>query len=1179
MKFMKFSIPFFLLLLGIQSAFAQSQSPLDVTLRYLEQNKKSLNLTAEDISDWVITDQYTSKHNGVTHIYMVQQYQGIKIHNAMITSNVTNAGKVLYLNNKFISDVASKVNAPSPSLNSMGALEAAARHLNIDLPNNLAVKQKINDNHVVYSKNNIALEPILTELVYQPMTDGSVRLAWNVFVYMLDGQNAWSMRLDAQTGEILVKKDEVIHCSFGNRVEHCSKTSQHTHKPSIKRSTVKQTAITAKNFGKTNVDNTYTVFAPPLESPSHGAVSMVTTTGDANASPWGWHSDNTNNYTITRGNNVHAYQDRAGNGFSSGDEPDGGAALMFDFPFNQADEPDVYVDAAVVNLFFWNNYVHDVFYNYGFDEESGNFQAVNKPGTSGFGSDEVLAEAQDDALDTLVRNNANFFSGTDGTNGRMQMYLWDQAGAVLPLFYVDSPASIAGSYTSGTASFGEQISTTPTTGELVLVDDGVGTVTDACDPIVNGADLVGKIAVIDRGDCEFGFKSLAAENEGAIGVVICNNVTPGAPGMAPGAVGAQVTIPLLSLSLDDCNAIKMIMATEPVTVTFVNPASGPRDYDGDFDNGIIVHEYGHGISNRLSGGPTSSCLNNDEQAGEGWSDFFALVLTVEAGDTGADPRGIGTYVERTDPTGGGIRRQRYSTDLAINDQDYDDIKGTTVPHPLGEVMAVTLWDLFWNMIDQYGYDNDLYNGTGGNNLAIQLVIDGLKMQGCSPGFVDARDAILAADSINNGGANQCLIWETFARRGLGIYADQGSSNDRNDGIIDFTTPEDCTEELKIRKTATASVTTDEDIVYNIEVINDSGQDLTGVVVTDEIPAGTTLVPGSITMGGTVSASVITWTIGDLVDDEELMLSFKVDPDNGSYTTVNFSDDFENGLANWTVVDGNSSGNEWIIDAGNPFGGTNAMYASDPAVESDQQLQTFDFFSISGTRPALIFQHYYDTERAWDGGVVEFQDETFAWNDLGDNMVRNGYPIEITNSLLASGSSAFTGASGGYVETVVDMTSFIGSDGFFRFRMVSDANTPGVGWFVDDVQYVDLFTIPGEEACITSNESISACVATPDIGTIVYKGIEVANEEFNTPNFGLNVFPNPAKEEVNIQLSGEFKGIAQLSILAIDGRELKNQSIQNTKNRLTLDVSDLSAGIYMIRLQTDEGQVSQKLVVD
>src|SRR5690606_5981269 len=72
--------------------------------------------------------------------------------------------------------------------------------------------------------------------------------------------------------------------------------------------------------------------------------------------------------------------------------------------------------------------------------------------------------------------------------------------------------------------------------------------------------------------------------------------------------------------------------------------------------------------------------------------------------------------------------------------------------------------------------------------AIQLVVEGLKLQPCSPGFVDGRDAILEADQLLYGGANQCLIWDVFARRGLGVSASQGSSNSNTDGTEAFDTP-------------------------------------------------------------------------------------------------------------------------------------------------------------------------------------------------------------------------------------------------------------------------------------------------------------------------------------------------------------------------------------------------------
>ena len=88
---------------------------------------------------------------------------------------------------------------------------------------------------------------------------------------------------------------------------------------------------------------------------------------------------------------------------------------------------------------------------------------------------------------------------------------------------------------------------------------------------------------------------------------------------------------------------------------FVWTSASP-DRGSSFDNGIIAHEYGHGISIRLTGGPSNvACLTADETAGEGWSDYFGLMTTIDVGDTGLDPRPIGTYVLGQSPTGLGIR--------------------------------------------------------------------------------------------------------------------------------------------------------------------------------------------------------------------------------------------------------------------------------------------------------------------------------------------------------------------------------------------------------------------------------------------------------------------------------------------------------------------------------------------
>ena len=213
------------------------------------------------------------------------------------------------------------------------------------------------------------------------------------------------------------------------------------------------------------------------------------------------------------------------------------------------------------------------------------------------------------------------------------------------------------------------------------------------------------------------------------------------------------------------------------TCSEANPAR-----DGDLDNGVIVHEYGHGISIRQVGGPSnSSCLSNRQQGGEGWSDFFALVYTVEAGDQSGDARGIGTYLFGQPPNGPGIRPQPYSTDPAVNDYTYESISGQVIPHGVGSVWAQVLWEVNWALVDVHGFDPNLYDvfAGAGNHRALLYVNEGLKNTACSPTFVDARDGIIQAAVDNFGGADVCLLWDTFANFGLGTDAVSGGSNSTN----------------------------------------------------------------------------------------------------------------------------------------------------------------------------------------------------------------------------------------------------------------------------------------------------------------------------------------------------------------------------------------------------------------
>jgi hypothetical protein len=258
--------------------------------------------------------------------------------------------------------------------------------------------------------------------------------------------------------------------------------------------------------------------------------------------------------------------------------------------------------------------------------------------------------------------------------------------------------------------------------------------------------------------------------------------------MGSGAQGAHVTIPSVMISQRSCDTLKLYLSNLNVSL---NANLGPS-FDSGLDNGIIAHEYGHGLTKRLTGGAgNSTCLSNEEQMGEGWSDYLSLIFTAKTSDMSIKKRGIGTYLINQPTDGNGIRPYPYTTDMTLNPMTYGNIKTLTAPHHLGSVWCTMLWDMTWLFQDIYGFSEDLYQGDGGNNMALALIVEALKLQPCQPGFVTGRNAILKADSLINGGAHSCLIWKAFARRGLGASASQGSAYDKNDGVEAFDMPITC----------------------------------------------------------------------------------------------------------------------------------------------------------------------------------------------------------------------------------------------------------------------------------------------------------------------------------------------------------------------------------------------------
>lgn len=1175
------------LLLAV-AAGAQVETHLDKALKHVGQKAGDWKLEKADISDVAVSDSYVSENSQIHHYYFIQRYNGVEIYNAVCNVHLTREGEPIFATSRFLPGIAARVATHTPALRPEAAVTRAAEELGYSGFQPRMLSQQRDRQHYVFERGTLSHVDIPAKLKYFETAGGQLRLVWDIAIDEQAGTDYWSLRIDAVSGELLDRTSYTVKCYIPDGAYH-RHTDGCLDEPHDKALNLRNFMPSGQAVAKTRAmafganRASYNVFALPAESPAHGSRSVVQDAFNEAASPYGWHDVNGQDgaeYTITRGNNVHTWPDRNGT-YVPGNEPDGGASLVFDFDYTNGAEPIVNVVPATVNLFYSNNMMHDITYAYGFTEVAGNFQA-NNYGKGGAAGDYVIALAQFGATNNQNTNNADFSTPPDGGNGRMRMFVWNRSGQ--GLLRVNSPESVARTYETGQAQFGAPVTSTPLTGTLAVAKDisGAGLL---CTPASNGADIAGKIAMVDRGSCYFIEKVNSVQNAGAIGAIICN-FENSVLTMAGAEGFPNPSIPSVMLSNGDCIALKQLLSQGiEVEVTFIDEATGgPVQFDGTVDNGIVAHEYGHGISNRLTGGPSiASCLNNDEQMGEGWSDFFTLITTVRASDRGTDPRGIGTYVISQPTNGRGIRRYPYSTDMNTNPLTYYDIIGTTAPHPVGEVWVSMLWDLYWKMVDTYGYDDDILNGDGGNNMAVNLVMTGMKMQVCGPGFTDGRDAILAADRVLFEGANQCLIWEVFARRGLGYSADQGSANDRNDGTEGFDVLPACLNQITISKRSTESITAGEDIDVTIEVGNYLPHASTGVKVTDQLPEGVSYKAGSANFGVEVQGDVLVFDLGDFGSNEAKTLTYKLSTPHDKVSGRFFFDDLESGDSelNWEF-ESTRGFDTWELSNELPYSGNRAwsMYAHPAA---DQGIYNFEAIRVTGTNPLLRFFHDYNMQRGFDAGIVEFSTNGgTSWIDAGPYVIHHGYSGRVDyNTFTIPNLRAFSGDSEGFVQSWIDLSDFIGQDLHFKFRFGSDSSgvTRILAWSVDDIEVMDgLFY--NTEACVSSEEGQTACAYAEEAGTLVNWSFVSSTGETDLSGVQMNMFPNPASQSLNIQLRGVRGSSAQISFLSLDGKVLMQQdhTVYNGSLDWNGSIRSMPAGLYLVRVTTGNEVRTEKLLI-
>ena len=484
--------------------------------------------------------------------------------------------------------------------------------------------------------------------------------------------------------------------------------------------------------------------------------------------------------------------------------------------------------------------------------------------------------------------------------------------------------------------------------------------------------------------------------------------------------------------------------------------------------------------------------------------------------------------------------------------------------------------MYWALVEEHGFDPDLFNGTGGNNMAIRLVMEGFTLQGCQPGFINGRDAILLADQAMYDGANQCLIWEAFARRGLGFNADQGETNNIQDGKEGFDMPRFCSKQLDVVKGVTPLIDAEDVIDVELLVTNYKDAGVTNVVVEDNIASGSN--PINISNGGTVDGDKVVWNLGDMAPGEQMELTYELETSASLYSETIWKDGFEdyNQIFNeWDIVDVIDPDNIWFPIDGDAFEGEFSWEVPGPDTQSDQILYQRNPVLLQGDKPIFRFWHRHQTESTFDGGIVELSTDGGASYQMIETLLfRNPYNGSFRGNVfgLPREVDGFWGDSEGWIETYIDLSAYSGMEVQIRFHFASDNNTSdGFGWSIDNVEYMDMFNYD-TEVCVSSDEGDNNCFLAPERGTIVNPGGFVDVDEVEPVLSEISIFPNPVSSEITISYELEQATDVQISIIDASGRIIQSNMVNNraSVNAETIDVSRLNSGFYFVKIKDVNG---------
>ncbi|PKM05771.1 MAG: aldo/keto reductase [Gammaproteobacteria bacterium HGW-Gammaproteobacteria-4] len=911
----------------------------------------------------------------------------------------------------------------------------------------------------------------------------------------------------------------------------------------------------------------------------------------------------------TVGNNVDAYADLASpDGYfrAFGDFRadmnsffNGGAFRGFNYildPGKAANDP-TNQRAAITQLFYTNNWLHDFFYDVGFDEAAGNAQ-TNNFGRGGIDSDPLKAEAQDFS----GTNNANMSTPPDGRSPRMQQFVFNHAGDA----FVQTSA---GQFTVQQASFGPDEFLLE--GEIARIDDGAGGDL-GCVAAANPDALAGKIALIRRGTCTFVAKVLNAQAAGAIGVLVYNNVAAGLPGM--GGASADVTIPSQGISQADGNSIIAALASGAVTATLDSTVVPSRD--STVDNLIVAHEWGHYISNRLVNDALGLNNNQGRSMGEGWADFHSLLMTVEEADLavpnnenfgGVYAQGGYADMGRLNPVEGnttfffGIRRVPYTIDMSKNALTFQHIEnGVPLPagvpvlfgadgsnnsevHNSGEVWATALWEAYVNLLNdpRYTFDDAQY-------LMQAYLVAGYKLTPPSPTFLDARDALLAAVRGNDEQDFQSFV-AAFAKRGMGAGA---VAPDR------FSTSHAGVTESFSTGTALASaglsidpeadglfcdgdgvLDAGETALVTVRVRNNGFEDLNSAEATlssssdVSFPDGNVVSFGKLAVGEEAEAEVLV-RLNSATQREALTIdaSFTSPQVTGASEDsitieTNFDlvpastfDDGNKGLSDWSLRTLSGGGQPWILvpgllgdDADYIHWGLDNGTAADTVMESPALIVGNDDSLVIGWDQTFDFE--FSDDIYWDGGVVEYQVDGGAWIDAGDHLTP-AYNADLNGdtSNVLTGRPGYGGTTENFPvlePASLDLSGLglAGKSVKVRFRVGSDVSVGANGWLVDNIDVQGVTNLPFTDF----GDDAQSC---PVLGVQADAGPDLTAKNFQIFAITGKGSDDPA---VNSQLQFEWSQVAGIPVAILDKDKATARVILIREQTITLRLKVTAPG--------------------